>query len=204
MNQVWEESLFFSIEPTEDFAKTGKCYLTGLGMTDSPASLGTDEMRFSSVKGREFTARYAGERVPDLREADEEERFSKTFFQKLSHFFKDEPKEEETGDDPMNNEQFNTVKGTLEATQQAVETMAGNMNTFMATFKAPGEEGKGEGEGEGKPPAGEGADQFAEIKKSVDTMANAFTTMATRMEQAAPGTQFRESHQPAGEHDELL
>ena len=213
MNQVWEESLFFSIEPTEDFAKTGKCYLTGLGMTDSPASLGTDEMRFAAIKGREFTARYAGERVPDLREKphDEEmERFGKTFFQKLFKAFKEDNHErkDETGDDPMNTEQFNTVKGTLEATQQAVEGMAETMQTFMATFKVPGGEGEGEaggeGEGGGDTPAPPNEDQFAELKKNVETMSNAFSLMADRMEKAAPGTPFRESHQPAGEVDDIL
>lgn len=210
MNQVWEEYLHFSIEVTEDFAKTGKTYLTGLAMTDQPASLGTDEMRFTKVKGRDFTARYAGEVVPDLSKdfTDEEDRFTKTFFKKLSHFFKDEH-HDETGDDPMNSEQFEAVKGTLEATQQAVEGLAGNMQTFMETFKTPpAKGGEGEGEGEegagGETPAPEGGDQFAEIKKSVDTMAEAFTTMASRMEQAVPGTRFRENPNPAGEHDELL
>ncbi|MCF8114656.1 MAG: GPO family capsid scaffolding protein, partial [Desulfotignum sp.] len=72
MNQVWEEYLHFSIEPTENFAETGKCYLTGLGMTDMPASLGTEEMRFAKVEGRQFTARYPGEQVPDLRDMDDD------------------------------------------------------------------------------------------------------------------------------------
>lgn len=205
MNQVWQEKLHFSIEPTEDFAKTGKCYLTGLGMTDEPASLGTDEMRFSAVPGRQFTARYAGELVPDLRETDDEERFSRTFFQKLSQFFKDETKEEETGDDPMDTEQFNAVKGTLEATQQAVEGLAGSMQTFMETFKQPGEGGGNgaEGEGAGETPAPAGSDKFTTLKESVDTMTSAFTKMTERMEKQAPGTFTLENHQPAGDQDTL-
>jgi len=205
MNQVWQEKLHFSIEPTEDFAKTGKCYLTGLGMTDEPASLGTDEMRFSAVPGRQFTARYAGELVPDLRETDDEERFSRTFFQKLSQFFKDETKEEETGDDPMDTEQFNAVKGTLEATQQAVEGLAGSMQTFMETFKQPGEGGGNgaEGEGAGEAPAPAGSEEFTTLKESVETMTSAFTKMTERMEKQAPGTFTLENHQPAGDQDSL-
>lgn len=39
--------LFFSMELTHDFAKTGKTYLTGLATTDRPASLGTSEAHFS-------------------------------------------------------------------------------------------------------------------------------------------------------------
>jgi len=49
--------LFCSIEPTQDlnFRGTGKPYLEGLGVTDSPASIGTDRMRFKAEsKGRIF------------------------------------------------------------------------------------------------------------------------------------------------------
>ncbi|MDQ9126920.1 GPO family capsid scaffolding protein [Serratia fonticola] len=44
--------LFSSIEPTEDlnFRGTGKPYLEGLGVTNSPASIGTERMRFSANK----------------------------------------------------------------------------------------------------------------------------------------------------------
>ena len=42
------EKLFTSIEITPNFANTGKAYLTGLGVTDQPASLGTQELYFSN------------------------------------------------------------------------------------------------------------------------------------------------------------
>ena len=45
------EKLFTSIEITPDFANTGKAYLTGLAVTDSPASLGTQELYFSRRTG---------------------------------------------------------------------------------------------------------------------------------------------------------
>lgn len=41
------EKLFTSIEITPNFANSGKCYLTGLAVTDQPASLGTQELYFS-------------------------------------------------------------------------------------------------------------------------------------------------------------
>ena len=46
------EKLFTSIEVTPDFANTGKAYLTGLAVTDSPASLGTQELYFSRQTGK--------------------------------------------------------------------------------------------------------------------------------------------------------
>ena len=41
------QKLFSSIEITPNFAGSGKAYLTGLGVTDEPASLGTQELYFS-------------------------------------------------------------------------------------------------------------------------------------------------------------
>ncbi|NMZ04758.1 capsid scaffolding protein [Pseudomonas proteolytica] len=41
------EKLFSSVEITPNFANSGKAYLTGLAVTDSPASLGTQELYFS-------------------------------------------------------------------------------------------------------------------------------------------------------------
>lgn len=41
------EKLFTSIEITPNFTNTGKAYLTGLAVTDEPASLGTQELYFS-------------------------------------------------------------------------------------------------------------------------------------------------------------
>ncbi|SEH84938.1 Phage capsid scaffolding protein (GPO) serine peptidase [Pseudomonas asplenii] len=41
------QKLFSSIEITPNFAGSGKAYMTGLGVTDEPASLGTQELYFS-------------------------------------------------------------------------------------------------------------------------------------------------------------
>jgi hypothetical protein len=42
------QRLFFSIEVEPKFADTGKAYLMGLALTDSPASLGTTQLKFSA------------------------------------------------------------------------------------------------------------------------------------------------------------
>lgn len=41
------QKVYSSIEINPDFAGSGKAYLTGLGVTDSPASLGTEMLQFS-------------------------------------------------------------------------------------------------------------------------------------------------------------
>lgn len=41
------EKLFSSVEITPNFANSGRAYMTGLAVTDEPASLGTQELYFS-------------------------------------------------------------------------------------------------------------------------------------------------------------
>lgn len=47
-----DQFLHTSCEYIADFAKTGKAYLTGLAMTDEPASLGTTQVHLSSDKSK--------------------------------------------------------------------------------------------------------------------------------------------------------
>ncbi len=49
MNQE-RQKIYTSIEITPNFSDTGKAYLTGLAVTDSPASTGTEALRFSVAK----------------------------------------------------------------------------------------------------------------------------------------------------------
>lgn len=51
------QKLFSSIEITPNFRGTGKAYLTGLGVTDEPASIGTQELYFSKRSNK--TSYYA-------------------------------------------------------------------------------------------------------------------------------------------------
>ncbi|OUY08697.1 GPO family capsid scaffolding protein [Acinetobacter populi] len=43
------QKIYTSIEVKPNFAGTGKTYLGGLGITDSPASIGTEKLKFSST-----------------------------------------------------------------------------------------------------------------------------------------------------------
>lgn len=53
-----KQKIYSSIELDPSFSDTGEAYLIGLGITDSPASLGTDVLTFSaSANANPFTAR---------------------------------------------------------------------------------------------------------------------------------------------------
>lgn len=45
------QKIYTSMEVTPKFADTGKAYLTGLAVTDNPASLGTEMLAFSAAQG---------------------------------------------------------------------------------------------------------------------------------------------------------
>lgn len=45
------QKIYPSLEVSPNFANTGKAYLVGLGMTDNPASLGTEVIKFAATQG---------------------------------------------------------------------------------------------------------------------------------------------------------
>ncbi|MDD9304385.1 MAG: GPO family capsid scaffolding protein [Desulfobacter sp.] len=202
MNQVWEEHLHFSIEPTEDFAKTGKCYLTGLGMTDSPASLGTDEMRFSKISGRTFTARYPGEVVPDLREPDDDKQVE-SFMRKLAMIFSktNKPKKKE---EPMDEQQLKEFKEAIAGLQQTMTGVADSINNFVSGQTSDKGDGADTPDTDTAPPAPAADNQFAELKTRLDALTGKFDQIIARIEKTPAGTQFSDTTQPADDQDGII
>lgn len=112
---VWDNQfdqlLNFSIEVQENFAGTGKAYLVGLGITDSPASLGTDELHFSTRHTAQGTSIYSNVSVCTLFSASssEEPHWFTVFKNSL---FKNPPlHQEETS---MDAKQFAVLMGKVE------------------------------------------------------------------------------------------
>ncbi|HEI6705276.1 TPA: GPO family capsid scaffolding protein [Yersinia enterocolitica] len=67
------QMLFCSIEPTEtlNFRGTGKPYLEGLGVTSSPASIGTERMRFSANKNGKIYGALEALVISDVADTEE-------------------------------------------------------------------------------------------------------------------------------------
>ncbi|AWI51987.1 phage capsid protein [Actinobacillus porcitonsillarum] len=114
--------LFSSIEITPNFRNSGKAYLTGLGVTDSPASVGTTQLQFSQQQ----TNVIAGEYQPiTLTLADAEHEKEKSFFNTMKEFFKkhEEPPDNNNNkeEQSMNEKQFNQLLGALTGLTEKVE-----------------------------------------------------------------------------------
>lgn len=108
------QKIYTSIEVQPNFAKTGKAYLVGLAVTDSPASLGTEALEFSAQKGtlanrklhadNLFTA--AEETELEFEEVDDTPSKVAGLFKKVSELL---------GKGKQTDEQFGELAETLEA-----------------------------------------------------------------------------------------
>jgi len=128
LNQA-DQAVYFSIEIDRDFMKSGQTYLTGLAVTDYPASTYTDRIHFSQ-QGKEhvtntLAANTNAEHTPsdtDLLKVslalEEAAKPTKSLFKKLFNFNKD--------DDDMKREDFaaamtDALGGPLLQFSQALE-----------------------------------------------------------------------------------
>lgn len=85
------QKLFTSMEITFDFRKSGLSYLTGLGATDDPASVGTSEIRFSKL------AEQAGVQLSAFIEAETKtftDQQPATLLDQIKSLFKNQPNED--------------------------------------------------------------------------------------------------------------
>ncbi|OCH02180.1 GPO family capsid scaffolding protein [Aliivibrio fischeri] len=131
--------LHTSCEITPNFANTGKSYLTGLALTDEPASLGTTEMHLSAnskEKNKDKVYLSSGATVgKELIEAEEPAtQDDKKLLSRLIQLFRshDEPSDppEEENDD-MNEE----LKDLLQAQTAQITALTSQVTSLTATIK---------------------------------------------------------------------
>lgn len=114
--------LFTSIEITPNFRNSGKAYLSGLGVTDSPASVGTTELKFFNVEQK---GSVCGEFIKvdfSAKEDVEEEKALRTLANVFKKLFSSSTQTEEQPtpnnnnnkeDDSMNEKQFAQLIGAV-------------------------------------------------------------------------------------------
>ncbi|WGE32544.1 GPO family capsid scaffolding protein [Actinobacillus genomosp. 2] len=124
--------LFTSIEISPNFRNSGKNYLTGLGVTDTPASVGTTQLQFST-QSQATENIIAGQYQPiTLTLSDAEQEKEKSFFNMMKEFFKkhEEPQQEQAKipnnnnnkeEQSMDEKQFNQLLGALTGLTEKVE-----------------------------------------------------------------------------------
>lgn len=105
--------LFTSIEITPNFADTNAAYLTGLAVTDSPASIGTTQLHFSKRIKDDVIVGQPEKLEATLFTKEEQQELSalKRFFTRLFNSENNNNNEEE----PMDKQQFAQLEQTITA-----------------------------------------------------------------------------------------
>ena len=206
----YDQRLSFSIEHLENFAGSGKSYLGGLGVTDSPASLGTDELKFSrraSYNGQGARI-FAGEPVDascfstDAAANDSAEAPSwfTTFINKFFH--NEEP--------PMDQKQFDAMNKRMEG----LEGQLGEIKTLVEGkfAAAPAAHAAPAAEAEPKLPQSETSPDYAALttaiaasfKTALDPLHQKLDEMDKRFAAPKPGATVAETTGPADENTPLI
>ena len=176
-----DQFLHTSCEYIPDFAKTGKAYLTGLAMTDEPASLGTTQVHLSSDKGKDQESLSSGATVSleMLSGQSRAEPDEKTLLSKLvgllsgnqtASLSKKADKEEEV---EMSKELEALLTKITE--QNEANTTALSSLVDAVTKLSAGKEGASPTE-EGTPP-----DAITELSKTVETLSTQVTELTTKL-----------------------
>ncbi|MFW1087605.1 GPO family capsid scaffolding protein [Vibrio parahaemolyticus] len=177
------QKLFTSIEPNPDYKGEGRCYLMGLAVTDSPASTGTTQLKFSRRHGEETAIESDA-----LEELHLEKCFSRTdrLFSALRTFISGEepetPSKPQPEDEkPMNQEQFSELMTAVTGISKKQEELEGQFKTFSAqepeTNTVETEGGKDKGTN------GMTAEQFSQLTEKLDGMTNKMGELETKFNQ---------------------
>ncbi|MEN9360633.1 MAG: hypothetical protein RL095_2168 [Verrucomicrobiota bacterium] len=184
--------VFTSMELWPNFAGSGKWYLSGLALTDTPASLGTTELKFS---------KHAQDSRPERSESleldpacfsvasggSEDPGLIAKIASALAPLFASSPKKPQNPQESpaMTPEQFKALQDGQASVVAAItklgETFAAKPPPAAAEPKAP------EGKTEAPPAAGVTKEQFAALEKSNSDLAGALQKLTATVEAAMKG-----------------
>jgi hypothetical protein len=206
------QKLYSSIEIQPNFANTGKAYLTGIAITDSPASLGTEQIKFFSDQ-RKHRNEQAGEfyscgtQLPvlfetppnDLPSEEEAKNFFKRYFPNL--FNKQEPSpnpKEETMTEEQNKQMLSSIQANTEAVKALSDSFTQVVSIITDKFSDSADGGKEKPKDEESPaPKTEPESQdFAALAESVTKLSADVNGMSEKFNAALPGTDVPDSTTP--------
>ncbi|OEE30731.1 phage capsid protein [Vibrio genomosp. F10 str. ZF-129] len=195
--------LHTSCEYLEDFANTGKAYLTGLAFTDKPASLGTTQVHLSAQRSEEKAIHVSTgltlnetEQLSKKGESTQE----RSLLTKLYNLLKLAPGEQE--EQLSKQEESETMsKETEELLKQSVEQnkeLNSNLSLLITKLSKNGDSNEGE---EGQTDETEGSKEVTELKGQVETLSTQVGELSGQLEKFSKLTD-EEQRQLAGEGGE--
>lgn len=192
------QKLFFSSEFTLNYAGTGKAYLTGLAMTDQPASLGTSQAKFSKGNNggqeytapQEFTLKFPGDKT------EPEDETTKSLLARIldklpggqSTEFTQKPTKQ---DEPeMSKEALVALQAQGEKNEKAIEKLTGTLTLLTEKLTA-------QVEGEAEPEEGTDVEKLS--NKIVE-----LETKISELQEEVPGKGGQENLGDAGKETEFV
>ncbi|HFG1885090.1 GPO family capsid scaffolding protein [Vibrio cholerae] len=194
------QKLFTSIEPNPDYKGEGRCYLMGLAVTDSPASTGTTQLKFSRRHGEETAIESDA-----LEELHLEKCFSRTdrLFSALRTFIAgDEPetpsKPQSEDEKPMNKEQYSALMASIGVITEKQNELESQFKNF-STNKTPETNGEEiEGDGKDKETNGMTPEQFSKLTETLDSIAQKQADLETKFTQLSQTGPDGQNPDPSG------
>lgn len=173
-----EQSLFNSIEIKPNFSGTGKAYLSGIAVTDSPASLGTEELRFSK-RGQEKENYFSEPIEFDVDTIVQEmEASSNSLVNKLLKVFSSKS-ENQSQDEEMNTKQFNDLSNALLAIGDQIGELTKNFGKQPKPNTPPNEDSTTESNGVS-------SSEFNTLKATLDKLANDVAAFSGKPDEQTP------------------
>ena len=130
------QKLFMSIEPNIDYKGTGKAYLSGIAVTDSPASTGTTRLKFSAGDNHHD---HEYSQLEELQQSDfiteQATPTEQGLFAMLRNYFN-----KPNAEDPMKTEQFEALMGKFETFDTKLTELETKVDTFGKKPEATGTE----------------------------------------------------------------
>lgn len=170
--------LHTSCEFVEDFAKTGKAYLTGLAFTDEPASLGTTQVHLSVEPSGENKVHVStGQTInaeSQLKQSDDD----LSLFQRFTSWLRGE--EGELGLQQQDDDMSKTTEELLEASIEQNKVLCGQLEQLMTQLSNEDLEQEPEHEESAKPGKNEAV---TALENKVDTLSNSVAELADKFSQ---------------------
>jgi hypothetical protein len=206
------QKLFMSIEPNPDYKGTGKAYLMGLAVTDSPASTGTTRLKFS-VGDKELDHEVSQLEqllfTDFIKQQDQQTTAEeKGLFAILQDFFKSKPPVQATDtteEEPMNKEQFDALMGKIGGIETKVAELETKFSQKPADDKAGSTAAGGADDKAGQQQAavskeedhGFNAEQFNKLNETLTGLVTKVGDLETKFKQASGEVDGQEPD-PAG------
>ena len=196
------QKLFMSIEPNIDYKSTGKAYLQGIAVTDSPASTGTTRLKFS-VGDNHHDHEYS--QLEELQPSDFIEQAKPTekglFAMLRDYFTQPDTATEPTEEPAMNKEQFDALMGKFETFGKKLTELETKVETFGKKPEEPAPAAKDETEVNSDEAApGVTPEQFSKVESLLTGLTEKLGAMETKFNKLSAEVDGQEPD-PAGAGD---